>query len=43
MVDIPAREVNSLMRRLHFWLIAAFGLLLLFTVVWGLAGLYGAR
>jgi len=31
------------MRRLHFWLTAMFGLLLLVTVVWGLARLYGMR
>jgi hypothetical protein len=31
------------MRKLHFWLTVSLGLLLLVTVVWGLAGLYGMR
>ncbi|AGA56434.1 Protein of unknown function [Thermobacillus xylanilyticus] len=31
------------MRKLHFWLTAALGLLLLVTVVWGLSQLYGMR
>jgi hypothetical protein len=31
------------LRKLHFWLTAVIALLLLVTVVWGLAGLYGAR
>jgi hypothetical protein len=31
------------MRELHIWLTAALGLLLLVTVVWGLAQLYDLR
>jgi hypothetical protein len=31
------------MRKLHIWLTAVFGLLLLVTVVWGLSELYGTR
>jgi cbb3-type cytochrome oxidase subunit 3 len=31
------------LRKLHIWLTAAFGLLLVATVAWGLAGLYGMR
>jgi len=31
------------MRKLHFWLTAVLGLLLVATVVWGLAGLYDSR
>ena len=42
MVDIPAREVIR-MRKLHIWLTVVLGLLLVATVVWGLAGLYGSR
>jgi hypothetical protein len=36
------REVIGL-RKLHIWLTAALGLLLLITVVWGLAQLYDLR
>jgi hypothetical protein len=31
------------LQRLHFWLTAVFGVLLLVTVVWGLVQLYGMR